>query len=317
MSVEDGILGPARKSEASVEIKGLVFNIMRFSLHDGPGIRTTVFLKGCPLSCWWCHNPESQSVRPEVMWAAERCIRCGDCVPACEHAALSFDNGPVRDAELCAQCGECADKCLTDARRYVGDLMTVEEVVSKARRDFVFFDESCGGVTFSGGEPLMQPDFLEAALKACKATGMHTAVDTCGFARPETMWRIMKLTDLILFDLKMVDAERHRKITGVSNEMILENLSMLVKEERPLIVRIPVIPGVNDDEANMDASMDLLAQLGVKRVDLLAYHAAGTEKYQRLGAKYRLEGAKPPAAENMKDLSDRFCRAGFAVRIGG
>jgi pyruvate formate lyase activating enzyme len=311
------ILGSAFKSAAVSEAKGLVFNIMRFSLHDGPGIRTTVFLKGCPLSCWWCHNPESQGGRPEVMYAADRCVRCGDCVSACEHGALAFSNGPVRDPDLCVQCGDCAAKCLTDARRYVGEWMSVQDVVRKVRRDIVFFDESRGGVTFSGGEPLMQPDFLEAGLKACRAEGIHTAIDTCGFASEETLWRIMPLADLVLFDLKMVDAERHRQVTGVSNDVILENLSTLVKAEKPLIVRIPVVPGVNDDEANIGDSMDLLARFGVKRVDLLPYHEAGTEKYQRLGSKYPLASLKPPAAETMKDLSDRFCRAGFAVRIGG
>jgi pyruvate formate lyase activating enzyme len=298
-------------------VKGLVFNIMRFSLHDGPGIRTTVFLKGCPLTCWWCHNPESQNVRPEVMYAADRCIRCGDCIPACEHGALKFDKGPVRNPELCVQCGECADECLTDARRFVGEWMTADEVVRKVGRDTVFFDESGGGVTFSGGEPLMQPDFLEAALKACKAEGLHTTVDTCGYARPETLSRIMPHVDLVLFDFKMADPERHRQATGVSNEIILENLSTLVATGKQLIVRIPVVPGTNDDERNIRESIELLTRLGVDRVDLLAYHEAGTEKYQRLGSKYRLSQVKPPAPKTMQELSDRFCRAGFAVRIGG
>jgi pyruvate formate lyase activating enzyme len=307
---------PSKPATAS-RAKGLVFNIMRFSLHDGPGIRTTVFLKGCPLSCWWCHNPESQNVQPEVMYAGDRCMHCGDCVSACEHGALTFNNGPVRDPDLCVQCGECADECLTDARRFVGEWMSAEDVVRHVRRDIVFFDESGGGVTFSGGEPLMQPDFLEAALKACKAEGIHAALDTCGYARPETLLRITPHTDLVLFDLKLANSERHLQVTGVSNEVILENLSILAKSGTPLIVRIPVVPGVNDDEANMRESMNLLEGLGVSRVDLLAYHEAGTDKYQRLGSKYRLENLKPPAARIMKDLSDRFCRAGFAVRIGG
>lgn len=307
----------ASKPVAQSMIKGLVFNIMRFSLHDGPGLRTTVFLKGCPLSCWWCHNPESQSARPQVMYAAHHCIGCGDCVPACAHGALRFNNGPVRDPDLCLQCGECAAQCLTDARRYVGEWMGVEEVVRQLRRDIVFFDQSGGGVTFSGGEPLMQPDFLEAALRACRAEGIHAALDTCGFARPETLGRILPLADLVLFDLKLVDPERHQQVTGVSNHVILENLSLLVKAATPLIVRIPVVPGVNDDEQNLCESLELLACLGVKRVDLLAYHEAGTDKYQRLGSKYRLPNLKPPAAPTMENLSQRFCRAGFAVRIGG
>lgn len=307
----------AFQSAAVADAKGIVFNIMRFSLHDGPGTRTTVFLKGCPLSCWWCHNPESQSARPELMYAADRCVRCGECVQACKHGALTFRDGPVRDPDLCVQCGACASECLAEARRYVGDWMSVEDVVRKVRRDIVFFDQSGGGVTFSGGEPLMQPDFLEAALKALKAEGIHTAVDTCGFAKPETLRRITPLADLVLFDLKLVDAERHRQATGVRNDVILANLSVLVKAGKPLIVRIPVIPGVNDDDANVRESMDLLARVGVRRVDLLAYHQAGTDKYERVGSKYRLGNLKPPAAKTMKELSDRFSRAGFAVRIGG
>jgi pyruvate formate lyase activating enzyme len=290
---------------------------MRFSVHDGPGIRTTVFLKGCPLSCFWCHNPESQSASPEVMYAADRCVRCGDCVSACSHGALTVDGVPLRNPELCVQCGDCAAACVTDARRFVGEWMSSEEVVRQIRRDVVFFDESGGGVTFSGGEPLMQPEFLQSTLKACKAEGIHVALDTCGFAPPQVLAGILPYIDLVLFDLKLVNPERHREVTGVPNGMILENLSMLVRSGKPLIVRIPIIPGVNDDAVNVRESMDLLADLRVKRVDLLAYHEAGTDKYQRLGSKYHLADLKPPTPEIMKEISDRFCRAGFSVRIGG
>lgn len=310
-------MDPASKPATRSEANGLVFNIMRFSLHDGPGIRTAVFLKGCPLRCWWCHNPESQSGRPEVMYAADRCVRCGDCVPACEHGALTFDNGPVRDPELCAQCGKCAEKCLTEARRFVGEWITPEQVVRRVRRDIVFFDDSGGGVTFSGGEPLMQPDFLVSAAKACKAAGIHVALDTCGYARPEVLARVTPHVDLVLFDVKVVDPARHRELTGVPNQLILDNLSMLVRSGKSVIVRIPLIPGVNDDEQNVHESIDLLTHVGVKRVDLLGYHEAGTEKYERLGSKYRLGGLKPLATETMEELADRFCRAGLAVRIGG
>ncbi|HYH01416.1 MAG TPA: glycyl-radical enzyme activating protein [Terriglobales bacterium] len=290
---------------------------MRFSLHDGPGIRTTVFLKGCPLSCWWCHNPESQSPRSEVMYAADRCVSCGDCVQACTHQALTWRNGPVRDADRCTNCGDCAKVCPSDARRLVGQWITADEVVRRARRDQVFFEQSGGGVTFSGGEPLMQPDFLFAALSACKAEGLHTTVDTCGFARPETLVRISEKTDLFLFDVKLIDSERHKHFTGVSNGLILENLAMLVKMKKPVFVRIPIVPGVNDDEANICASMELLSRTGIQKVDLLSYHETGTDKYRRLGSNYGLQDVTPPSPEKMKDLSDRFCREGFAVRIGG
>jgi pyruvate formate lyase activating enzyme len=290
---------------------------MRFSLHDGPGIRTTVFLKGCPLSCLWCHNPESQSRKPEVMYAEDRCVRCGDCVKACEHGALTWADGPIRDLSRCLQCGECAKACFADARRMVGECVSVSEIVARLRRDLVFFDQSGGGVTFSGGEPLMQPEFLFAALKSCKAQGIHTAVDTCGHASLETMARIASVADLFLFDVKLVDPERHKEFTGVSNVLILKNLASLVESKKRVMVRIPVVPGVNDDEANITASMDLLSRMGVQHVDLLSYHQTGTEKYQRLGSKYELQNLVPPSPEMMNDLSDRFCREGFTVRIGG
>lgn len=305
------------KFEVSTELRGLIFNVMRFSVHDGPGIRTTVFLKGCALSCWWCHNPESQSRKPEIMYAPERCVRCGDCLRACEHAALTWDDGPIRDLSRCQQCGKCAQACLADARRLVGEWVSVSELVSRLRRDAVFFDQSGGGVTFSGGEPLVQPEFLFEALKACKAQGIHTAVDTCGYASRETMARISSVADLFLFDLKFADPERHRKYTGVTNGPILENLAMLAESGKPLMVRIPIVPGVNDDEANMRASMDILSRLGVRKVDLLSYHQTGTDKYQRIGSKYELQDVVPPSIEMMNELSDKFCREGFTVRIGG
>lgn len=310
-------MGGVSKIGSSAEPNGLIFNIMRFSLHDGPGIRTTVFLKGCPLSCWWCHNPESQSRKPEVMYAAERCVRCGDCVKACEHGALTWNNGPVRDLSRCIQCGSCAQACFADARRVVGEWVSVSEIVGRLRRDLVFFDQSGGGVTFSGGEPLMQPDFLFSALKACKAQGIHTTVDTCGYASTETMARIASVANLFLFDLKLVDPERHKKFTGVSNGPILRNLAMLVETKKPVMVRIPVVPGVNDDEANISSSMELLSRMGVQHVDLLSYHQTGTEKYERLGSQYGLQDVVPPSPEKMNELSDRFCREGFTVRIGG
>ncbi len=308
---------PDNASRPLSDIKGLIFNIMRFSLHDGPGIRTTVFLKGCPLNCWWCHNPESQSRCPEVMYAEERCLRCGDCVSACQHGALTFDGVPVRNADLCSQCGECAERCLCGARRFVGESITIENLIQQVRRDLVFFEESGGGVTFSGGEPLLQPEFLESALKACKAEGIHAAVDTCGFAKPEIFSRIAAIADLLLFDLKLVDPARHREFTGVSNEIILENLSIAAKAGRPVIVRIPVIPGINDDEANIAGTMEILANLGLKHLHLLPYHEVGTDKYQRLGSEYRLSGLEAPTAQKMKELSDQFSQAGFGVRIGG
>jgi pyruvate formate lyase activating enzyme len=290
---------------------------MRFSLHDGPGVRTTVFLKGCPLSCTWCHNPESQKMRQEVMYAADKCLRCGDCLAACKHGALTWSDGPVRDMTRCQQCGDCVDVCMADARRLAGEWITVNDLLSRLRRDIVFFDESGGGVTFSGGEPLMQPEFLFVALTACKSQGIHTAVDTCGFAQSDVLERISSKVDLFLFDVKFPGPDRHRQFTGVSNDLILENLSMLVRNKKPVVVRIPVVPGVNDADADLRASMELLQRIGIRRVDLLSYHETGMEKYRRLGSECRLQNVTPPSMERMQELSDRFGREGFAVRIGG
>ncbi|HWR36225.1 MAG TPA: glycyl-radical enzyme activating protein [Clostridia bacterium] len=296
---------------------GSVFNIMRFSLHDGPGIRTTVFLKGCPLACLWCHNPESQAVKPGLMLSLDRCVRCGDCVPACKHGALTWNQGPVRDAAVCVNCGACAQVCPSGARQLSGRRMSVAEVCDAIRRDVVFFDESGGGVTFSGGEPLAQPQFLEAMLDACSELGIHKVVDTCAFSPKETVRRICRKVDTFLVDLKIMDASRHQQVTGVSNELILSNLAMLAREHASVIVRIPVIPTINDDDGNLEHSMKFLCEAGLHRVDLLAYHDIAINKYNRLGAQYDLAEVKPPTAERMEEIAGRFRDRGFDVRIGG
>lgn len=305
------------QDSAPREISGLVFSVMRFSLHDGPGIRTTVFLKGCPLRCEWCHNPESQVSLPEIMFAAERCIRCGDCVEACPEHAIEWNDGPIRHAEACRRCGRCAEACLSGARQFIGKQMLVPELVKVICRDLVFFDESGGGVTFSGGEPLMQPDFLETALEACGRKGIHRVVDTCGYAAKDVLLRISRNVDLFLYDLKLMDPAKHRQFTGVSNELILENLATLAEGSVPLRVRIPLVPGVNDDDQNVAESLRFLAGLGLRQVELLPYHNIGKEKYARLQLQYRMEEVAPPGTERMEEIADLFRSEGFAVHSGG
>jgi pyruvate formate lyase activating enzyme len=294
---------------------GLIFNIMRFSLHDGPGIRTTVFLKGCPLACWWCHNPESQDPGPELVYSAERCRLCADCAAACpEHAIQLLDGALRRSPDLCRACGACVDACLTEARDLVGRRVTASSVIRDIERDVIFFDESGGGVTFSGGEPVSQPAFLDAMLTGCRARRIHTVIDTCGFAQRDVFLEVASKADLVLYDLKTTNRDKHDTYTGVSNELVLDNLEALASAGRPVIVRLPVIPGINDSREELAEAAALLARLPVRHIELLPYHRGGVEKYRRLGVSYRLNELVPPSPARMAEIADEFRRAGVRVK---
>jgi pyruvate formate lyase activating enzyme len=298
---------------------GSVFNIQRFSVNDGPGIRTTVFLKGCPLHCRWCHNPESISPKKELILREDRCIRCGDCVNLCKNGAISQQDGTfITSRELCKQCGDCVQSCYAEAREIVGEEMTVEEVVNEIEKDAVFFDESGGGVSFSGGEPLLQHEFLFALLKVCKQKGLHTVVDTTGFTALTIMERIIPFVDLFLYDLKTLDDRKHREYTGVSNRVILENLQALVRWHKDIIVRIPVIPGVNDMSEDIQQIGSFVAELGgIREIQLLPYHQTGIDKYRRLGAEYQMAQVVPPTPEKMNEIASEFSDHVSFVSIGG
>ncbi len=298
---------------------GIVFDIKRFSIHDGPGIRTTVFFKGCPLNCAWCHNPESKTAERERMFWEGRCLRCGACEAVCEREAITFNGGhPITDEERCTLCGSCVGVCYAEARQIVGREMTVSQVMAEIERDVAFYDESGGGVTFSGGEPLMQPEFLRELLRACREQEIHTAVDTCGFAPWEVFESLRNDVNLYLYDIKLLDDARHRQFTGVSNTLILSNLRALAARGHHLIVRVPVIPGINDDHKSLSQIGALASGLAnLDRVDILPYHHTAASKYERLGRSYDLSRLQPPTEERMAEIAKILGAFGLQINIGG
>jgi pyruvate formate lyase activating enzyme len=283
----------------------MVFDIRKFSIHDGPGIRTTVFLKGCPLECAWCHNPESQASEPELIMRPNRCQRCGACVEACPEDAIRLDtDGPITDQARCERCGLCVDACFSGARELAGRELTVTQVIAEIERDRPFYDESGGGATFSGGEPMLQPEFLLELLKACRAQEIHTALDTCGFAPWSALDRIRPYVDLFLYDIKTMDDDQHRALTGISNRVILENLWALSELGHSINLRVPVIPGINDGADNIRAIGALAANLpSIDRVELLPYHRIGVEKYGRIARPYSLPEVHSPTQQRMAGVS--------------
>ena len=254
-------------------MKATIFNIERNSYFDGPGIRTTVFFKGCNLRCAWCHNPESQSPKPQMMFFKNKCTGCGKCKEKCPN-----------NLELCELCGKCTLYCPHDAREICGKEYTVDEVMREILKDKAFYDNSGGGVTFSGGESMLQIDFLEELLKACKQNGIHTAIDTAGHVPYESFESVLPYTDLFLFDVKCYDSDKHKKYTSASNELIFSNLRKLLKTNKTVWVRIPIIPTVNDTEEEMLAIKSFLYSCRApKKIELLPYHSMGEHKYIALG----------------------------------
>lgn len=297
---------------------GLVFDFMRYAIHDGPGIRTIAFLKGCPMRCRWCHNPEGQLHHQELMVWADRCQGCGNCVSACRHGALTGGGTAPLPNEQCLCCGACVEACVGGARALIGRELTVGAAMAEIRRDLAFHEESGGGVTFSGGEPVAQADFLLALLGECKQVGYHTAVETTGLTDISTLLRVSDLTDLFLYDLKPLEEEAHREFTGVSNATSLRNLRELSRTRDDVIVRIPIVPGVTDSERSTQWLAERLVELpSVSRVHLLPYHAHGEAKYRRLRRPYLMAGAASPSRSVLDRIARRLASTGKRISIGG
>jgi len=295
-------------------IKGFIFNIERFTLHDGPGIRTTVFLKGCPLKCAWCCNPESQFPFPQLAFFKEKCTACGACIPLCPCGAI-LSTGvqkPVQvDFSSCDGCGKCVPVCIPQALVIMGEEKTAAEIAAEVARDKPFYSRSGGGVTLSGGEPLAQPQFSAEILRLCSQAGIHTAIQTCGYAERGDIDQLLPFLNLVIFDLKLLDSAAHQTWIGKPNQLILENLKYLDSKKKEIVLQIPLIPGVNDSDENLAGCFELARSLkSVQGVSLLSYHTLGVGKYARIGRIYPLSQLSSPAPQYLEEKSE------WAVRFG-
>lgn len=296
-------------------VQGIITDIQRFSVHDGQGIRTVVFLKGCPLRCLWCHNPETNRSCAEMAYYRDKCIGCGQCLRACPNGAIAED-GEV-DRMRCTQCGRCANVCCTRARVRIGQRRTAGELLDLVRRDSAFY-RSGGGMTLSGGEPTAQPGFALALLRLAKAAGIHTAIETCGFCRWEDLEPIANVCDLFLYDVKHMDGAAHQKATGVDNRLIQENLRRLGAMKKQIIIRLPLIPGVNDTPENLVATARLAEEVDAREIHILPFHQLGTEKWHALCRAYAMEETAAPADEMVQDaLETMRAAAKRIVSVGG
>ncbi len=302
-------------SSAPRPVYGSITHIQRFSVDDGPGIRATVFLKGCSLNCSWCHNPECIHPGFQIQFFANRCIQCGACVQVCPVQAQKIIAGQrvyLRDA--CQNTGDCVDVCDSGALQWVGKKITAEEVIQEFNKDRVFYEKSRGGITISGGEPLLQPDFTQAILSDCKQSGIHTSVDTAGNIPWQFFEQVLPYTDLFLYDLKCINTDKHFSATGSGNRLILNNLSKLSQENKEIWIRIPLIPNINDrDEDILDFSAVLTSMKQIQKIQLIPYHRYGVGKYTSLGIAYKLADTLPAPAEKIKHIADLFLEQGIRV----
>lgn len=298
----------------------LIFDLKRYSINDGPGIRATIFFKGCPLNCQWCHNPESISPKIQKLFTVAKCIGCGECCRVCPVNACSLTaEGVVTDHALCTLCGKCAEACPTLAMEISGRYYSVRELLEIIEKERPFFDQSGGGVTFSGGEPLLYPDYLKDILMACGKQGIHRAVDTSGFVKKETLLMIAQHTDLFLYDLKVIDAQKHQRYTAVDNRLILDNLKALAEYGAEIQIRVPLIGGVNHDDESLAAIASYVADLpGEKRaISLLPFHDVAKGKDEKLGQKRDLAALYEPGADALQRVAEVFAGYGLIATVGG
>ena len=288
-------------------VKGCIFNIAHYTIHDGPGIRTTVFLKGCPARCLWCCSPESQNFTREILFRTSNCVSCGRCFNACPKGAVLFDRGLMSgiNRERCISCGECSSVCMNDALVMSGRDVTAFELFTEVRRDEPFWQRSHGGVTLSGGEVLAQPQFVNEFLDICNKHYVHTAIETCLFASKETLAEIAEKVNYIQFDIKTTDRNKHIEITSVDNDVILENAAYLLKSSKELLVRVPLVPGLNDSEAELhELGRFISSNRDGASLELLRYHRMGVGKYEELGRKYRLHKVKTPSDADIEQAAE-------------
>jgi len=300
-------------------VKGLISYIQKFSIHDGPGIRTTVFLKGCPLECLWCGNPETISLKPEIMFSENICMGCGLCQKACQNGVVKIIQGqpPLRNYDLCKGCGACAEACPKNALVLRGKWMSVEAIFAEIEKDLPFYKRSGGGLTLSGGEPFLQADFIKSLLKMSAKKGIHTAIDTCGYTQWSSIEQSLEYIDLFLYDIKHIDPALHQKGTRVSNKMILENLQKLFRLGKNILLRLPLIPDFNTSKKDLKQIGVFASQVGAKELRILPYHKYGIGKYKKIGKKYTLDGVqvmKEEEVEQAKKLLEKYIPK---VVIGG